>query len=91
MPRIFFLGSLACLAFSTLILAQESGEKAVVNKAATAKFEKIADVPDCNTVAVERGDPSKGPAVLLSKLTPGCIVPWHWHTSSEALMGPQLR
>lgn len=74
------------LVLSTPFLAQETGEKVVVKKAATAKFAAVPNVPDCLTVAVERGDPDKGPAVLLSKLTPGCTVPWHWHTQNEIVM-----
>ncbi|HJY87356.1 MAG TPA: cupin domain-containing protein [Candidatus Acidoferrales bacterium] len=86
MHRVFFFGGLVCLAFSTLVLAQESGEKVLVNKAATVKFEKSTSRPDCATRAVERGDPSKGPAVLLNKFTPGCSVPWHWHTANGTIM-----
>jgi quercetin dioxygenase-like cupin family protein len=36
--------------------------------------------------AVLKGDPEKGPAVLLAKGTAGCRIPWHWHTAGEQIM-----
>lgn len=54
--------------------------------AATSKFVNLPGLPTCMTVAVQQGDPTKGPSVLLLKFTPGCAVPWHWHTASEQLM-----
>ena len=38
------------------------------------------------TLSVQRGDPSKGPSVILLKFKPGCVVPWHWHTAAEQLI-----
>lgn len=54
--------------------------------AATSKFVNLPNLPDCMTVAVQRGDPAKGPSVLLLKFRPGCTIPWHWHTAGESLM-----
>ena len=38
------------------LAAQGTEEKPIVTAAATAKFGTIPNVPDCFTVAVERGD-----------------------------------
>jgi quercetin dioxygenase-like cupin family protein len=76
--------------FATLFLAllptsaQESPDAAVVAKGMSAKFAAVPGVPDCATLAVLKGDPGKGSSVVEMKFTPGCIVPWHWHTSSES-------
>src|SRR5690349_7794513 len=64
--------------------AQETLDAAVVAKGISAKFAAVPGVPDCATLAVLKGDPGKGPSVVEMKFTPGCIVPWHWHTSSES-------
>lgn len=64
--------------------AQESPEAAVVAKGMSAKFAAVPGVPDCTTLAVLKGDPGKGPSVVEMKFTPGCVVPWHWHTPSES-------
>ena len=76
---------LAVLLFAALSsYAQESPDAAVVAKGMPAKFAAVPGVPDCATLAVLKGDPAKGPSVVEMKFTPGCIVPWHWHTPSES-------
>jgi quercetin dioxygenase-like cupin family protein len=50
------------------------------------KFVTVPPVPTCARAAVANGDPTKGPAVLLLKVTPGCVIPWHWHTPNEYVM-----
>jgi quercetin dioxygenase-like cupin family protein len=64
--------------------AQEPLDAAVVAKGMSAKFAAVPGVPDCLTLAVLKGDPGRGPSVVEMKFTPGCIVPWHWHNSSES-------
>jgi quercetin dioxygenase-like cupin family protein len=54
--------------------------------AATSKFGNMPGLPECMTLAVQRGDPSKGPSVILIRFKAGCVVPWHWHTANEALI-----
>ncbi len=54
--------------------------------ASKSKFVNLPNLPSCLMVSVQRGDPSKGPAVLLLKLQAGCTVPWHWHTAGESLI-----
>jgi quercetin dioxygenase-like cupin family protein len=66
--------------------AQDSAEKAIVNPEVAAKFAPIPNAPECFTIAVEKGDPTKGPSVVLAKFTPGCVAPFHWHTPSETAM-----
>jgi quercetin dioxygenase-like cupin family protein len=68
------------------LAAQATEEKPIVSAAADAKFGPIPDAPECFTIAVERGDPTKGPSVILAKFSPACIAPWHWHTPSETAM-----
>ena len=76
------LGLLAVLAVTAV--AQDNSM--TLAPMATSKFVNMPGVPACLKVAVQRGDPSKGPAVLLLKFTPGCLVPWHWHTAGEQLI-----
>ena len=68
------------------LAAQGTDEKPIVSTAASAKFGAVPNAPECFTVAVERGDPSKGPSVILAKFTPACVAPYHWHTPSETAM-----
>ncbi|HWN75533.1 MAG TPA: cupin domain-containing protein [Candidatus Udaeobacter sp.] len=76
---------LAVLLFATMpSYAQDSPDAAVVAKGISSKFAALPGVPDCATLAVLKGDPAKGPSVVEMKFTPGCIVPWHWHTPSES-------
>lgn len=69
--------------FAISLSAQDMSEKAIVSKSASQKYAAVPGVPDCATLAVLRGDPGKGPSVVEIKFTPGCIVPWHWHSTSE--------
>jgi|ERR1051325_10838677 quercetin dioxygenase-like cupin family protein len=68
------------------LAAQATDEKPTVATAASAKFSPIPNAPECFAVAVERGDPSKGPSVILAKFAPGCVAPFHWHSPSETVM-----
>ncbi|MGB9465411.1 MAG: cupin domain-containing protein [Candidatus Acidiferrum sp.] len=49
----------------------------------SSKFEALPGLPTCLTGAIQHGDPAKGAAVLVAKLTAGCTIPWHWHTQNE--------
>jgi quercetin dioxygenase-like cupin family protein len=49
-------------------------------------FANLPNIPDCVKTAVEHGDPSQGPSVLLLKFEPGCTIPGHWHTAAETLI-----
>jgi len=39
----------------------------------------------CLLSAVESGDPTNGRSTLILKASPGCVVPWHFHTAEEQL------
>lgn len=52
----------------------------------TSKFGGMPVLPACMTLAVQHGDPSKGPAIIAAKFTAGCKVPLHWHTAAESLV-----
>jgi quercetin dioxygenase-like cupin family protein len=79
--KTIFLATLLLAALPAA--AQESPDAAVVAKGISAKFAAVPGVPDCATLAVLKGDPGKGPSVVEMKFTPGCIIPWHWHTPNE--------
>ena len=68
-----------------MLPAQDAGTMSYA-AAATSKFGNMAGLPTCMTLSVQRGDPSKGPSVILLKFKPGCVVPWHWHTAGEQLI-----
>jgi quercetin dioxygenase-like cupin family protein len=78
--------ALATLLLSTTLLASAQDNKGGVTRLAASKFGPLPGMPACMTLSVQRGDPTKGGAVILIKMTPGCTVPWHWHTAGEALM-----
>ena len=67
-------------------LAAQDQDKAIINPSSAAKFTAIPNAPACFTISVEKGDPTKGPSVILAKFAPGCVAPFHWHTPSETVM-----
>ena len=71
---------LLCLSFA------HADDVAVLRKLAENKFAPLPVLPSCLTAAVESGDPAKGAFVLVFKATPGCVIPWHWHTGAEHVM-----
>ena len=75
----------AVVGFSRLA-AQGTDEQPIVSAAASAKFSAIPNAPECFTITVEKGDPTKGPSVILAKFAPACVAPFHWHTPSETAM-----
>lgn len=85
MNKFFLRVLLLLLAFTPLMIAQDTGAMGVVSPS-TSKFVNLPGLPTCMTVSVLRGDPTKGPSTLLLKFTPGCRVPWHWHTANESLV-----
>ena len=67
-------------------LAQQAGERVLARNLADAKFAAIPGGPACFTALVERGNPQQEPSLMLMKGSAGCIVPWHWHPSTEEVM-----
>jgi len=80
------LAAITVVASSSLLPAQSMEDKPIVAAAANAKFGAVPNAPDCFTVSVDRGDPSKGASVILAKFAPACVAPFHWHTPSESVM-----
>jgi quercetin dioxygenase-like cupin family protein len=67
----------------SIAAAQDMG---VLRKLSENKLAPMAGMPSCVTMAVESGDPSKGPSTIVFKATTGCVIPWHWHTPTEQVM-----
>ena len=84
MTRVSSLLLLLVLACTSLLMSQDNAM--AYGTPSKSKFANLPNIPDCVKIAVERGDPSKGPSVLLLKFEPGCTIPWHWHTAGETLI-----
>src|SRR5882757_8862267 len=74
-------------------LAVLVGGAALAEEAATGTLKPLSSVkfsPDndvkCLLSALETGDPTTGPSTFILKAPPGCVVPWHFHTSEEQLI-----
>ena len=65
----FALSMLAC------IFIARADEMGVLRKMADNQFAPMAGLPQCVTMAVESGDPSKGASVIVFKGTAGCMFP----------------
>jgi len=83
--RHFMLVAVLTLTTSFGVVAQ-AVESPIVGPVSAAKFMAIPNAPDCFTIAVEKGDPMKGPSVILARFAPHCVAPFHWHTPGETLM-----
>src|SRR5947208_11992606 len=40
----------------------------------------------CSANGIETGDPAKTSSIAVEKFSPGCAIPWHWHTPNEHVM-----
>jgi quercetin dioxygenase-like cupin family protein len=83
--RIGLLLVALCVAAVAVARAEEE-RKMITIDPRTAKFITVPGMPSCATAAILRGDPRKGPAEVLLKVTSGRRVPWHWHTANEELL-----
>ncbi len=54
-----------------------------LSKPSDATFQVAPNSPAGMTLAGLRGDPTKEPATMMVKLTPGCAFPYHWHNATE--------
>lgn len=66
--------------------AQAPADAPMGRNLADMKFVPFPGMPTCASGAVQTGDPSQGPTIILAKMSAGCVVPWHWHTPNERLM-----
>ncbi len=75
----------ACLAVlvNGTAFAEDAG-KGAIRALSSVKFQPDQDVK-CLLSAVETGDPATGRSTLILKASPGCVVPWHFHTAEEQL------
>ena len=71
--------------FACLLVARAE-EMGVLRKLSENKLAPMPGLPSCITMAVESGDPSKGPSVIVFKGEAGCVIRWHWHTPTEHVM-----
>jgi len=82
----FLLTLLATAFVATISSSQDAGNMPIVSKASSQQYAAVHGAPSCATLAILRGDPDKGPSVVEIKLTPGCIIPWHWHSINESVV-----
>jgi quercetin dioxygenase-like cupin family protein len=83
--RKYGFGAL-CLLVAISVSAVAEDNAMTLAPMAKSKFMNMPGLPACMKIAVQRDDPTKGASTLLLKFTPGCVVPWHWHTAGEHLM-----
>src|ERR1700738_3151763 len=76
----------ACLAvfISGAALAEDTAT-GTIKPLSSVKFSPDDDVK-CLLSAVETGDPTTGRSTSILKASPGCVVPWHFHTAEEQLI-----
>jgi quercetin dioxygenase-like cupin family protein len=74
------------LVFCALHLPAQETDQPIVSPKAGAKFTAIPNAPKCFTIAVEKGDPTKGASVILARFAPHCAASYHWHTPAETVM-----
>jgi len=80
------LSATAMLMLSPLSQAQKTDSGVLLLDPSKADFKSSPGVPACVTFANMHGDMSKGAATLMVKMTGGCKVPAHWHSTSEELV-----
>ena len=76
----------ACLAvfINGAALAEDTSTGAI-KPLSSVIFSQDNDVK-CLSSALETGDPTTGRSTLILKASPGCVVPWHFHTAEEQLI-----
>ncbi len=79
------VGFIGC-ATAFLCTACPAAQTPIVRRQRLMTFRTLPNVPSCISAGLDRGNPMKGPSVIFAKLSPGCIVPWHWHPFNETLM-----
>jgi quercetin dioxygenase-like cupin family protein len=84
--RQLSLIALLTLSISVTFAAAQNPEQPIVNPRAGAKFTPIPNAPECFTISVEKGDPTKEASVILARFAPHCVAGYHWHTPNETVM-----
>jgi quercetin dioxygenase-like cupin family protein len=68
----------------------KGGDKVLtILKPLDAAFKAVPNAASCNTMLSLRGDMSKEASTFTSRMTPGCVAPWHWHKSTEEIVMQQ--
>jgi Cupin domain len=76
----------ACLAvFISRAALAEDNATGTIKPLFSVRFSPDNDVK-CLLSALETGDPKTGRSTLILKASPGCMVPWHFHTAEEQLI-----
>lgn len=86
-----FVALLAAASFATFFpqdppkpQPQSAPKETVVVRAADIQWSAHPFIEGAK-MAVQSGDPSKGPSVLLMKFPKGMTIPAHWHTATETV------
>lgn len=66
-----------------------SAHALTILKPLDAEFKAVPNAASCNTMMSLRGDLSKEASTFTSRMTPGCVAPWHWHSSTEEIVMQQ--
>ena len=77
------LSTASILIAVTISFAQ--GIKGIARDLSAVKFDQDDHVK-CLMEAVESGNFATGPSTLILKTPPKCVVPWHYHSSTEQLI-----
>jgi quercetin dioxygenase-like cupin family protein len=72
--------------FVIVLFTVRAEDMGIARKFSENKLGPVPGLPACIAAAVENGDPSKGPSMIVFKGTAGCVIPWHWHTPVEQVM-----
>jgi len=83
---MFAVLALSLLSLVAATAAPQANDKPIAQNASSKDFQKVPNVPDCFTAAVQQGDPGGSSSVLLIKGKSGCKAPWHFHTPNEQVM-----
>src|SRR5947209_17471225 len=83
--KIIALTGFALLSLLVPAASGQQGDKPIVQDTAPGKFQKLPNLPDCISAAVEQGDPTKAASVLMVKCTRGCEARWHLYTPNARL------
>jgi quercetin dioxygenase-like cupin family protein len=81
--RSWSLGVAVALSASLAGVALAQSAEHSGQNVAEMKFGPVAGMPTCAKAAVQDGDPSSGPFIILAKLRGGCAIPWHFHSANE--------
>jgi len=84
--KVFTKTSARALLVVAFILSGLMAQQTVPQSKSHFQMAPIPDAPGCFLGGPERGDPSKEASIMKMKGSAGCMVPWHWHPSTENIM-----